>query len=509
MKLKISAVLFAPLLFSACADAALPEEARTESELIAPCDPVDLDLSLVIHDRPTLTAADFSLRRTIAAIRTTSGGAATTNALLLNTITSGLALQSTTQPESGLPLPLSPRNAEAALTGSQLLNEMQPIALFNRFDLAAADGTTCGEYRIIYGRYPNSTFQRYLLIFESALPNPTPQLGVEGCRPVAEFWHSLSDPALTVTQRAQRLATFYYSGGNGFSPVVTHANYGAPFGQIRANMFLQIPWQLREWRTSFNRSRQPVFVPDTVKDNPLAELYNETSSNPNAALFATEQAAFRGEFLDQRIMELLAPELNNTDTSACRVVFGTGAAFNTRFDEGQSVSQGNSDNPATIASNSFRNAITAELSAEPAFAGITNTQVLNRAGAMTCGGCHQFSNGVAIAPGVTWPASAGFVHANELGSSPPNVTPLSDLLTTCFLPARRTILENFVCAGSGNTSAAIDPSAVRVAAARSTLLNANESDAPAALAAFESAVLNARAIDRAKAGAFYEVRPPH
>ncbi|MGH8771026.1 MAG: hypothetical protein ACREV2_07570, partial [Burkholderiales bacterium] len=51
-----------------------------------------------------------------------------------------------------------------------------PVGLFNRFDVAAADGSHCGEYRIVYAKRSGVTspLQRNLLIFEAALPNPHP-----------------------------------------------------------------------------------------------------------------------------------------------------------------------------------------------------------------------------------------------------------------------------------------------------------------------------------------------
>jgi len=75
---------------------------------------------------------------------------------------------------------------------------------------------------------------------------------------------------------------------------------------------------------------------------------------------------------------------------------------------------------------------------------VTAEMVLNRAGALTCGGCHQFSVGREIAPGVTWPFSNGFVQVDEFGN-------LADALTQHFLPARKQQLEQFLCSNSVGT----------------------------------------------------------
>ena len=70
---------------------------------------------------------------------------------------------------------------------------MKPLAVFNRFDLAPADFAHCGEYRIVYGK-ENPAFapNRFLLIFEASVPNPDPDEGEAGCRPITEFWAGLS-----------------------------------------------------------------------------------------------------------------------------------------------------------------------------------------------------------------------------------------------------------------------------------------------------------------------------
>ena len=77
--------------------------------------------------------------------------------------------------------------------------------------------------------------------------------------------------------------------------------------------------------------------------------------------------------------------------------------------------------------------------------GLTAEHVLNRMGAMTCGGCHHFSNNREIAPGIRWPSSLGppsrgFVHIDENGA-------LSELLLKRFLPARAEITSKVA---SGN-----------------------------------------------------------
>ena len=62
---------------------------------------------------------------------------------------------------------------------------------------------------------------------------------------------------------------------------------------------------------------------------------------------------------------------------------------------------------------------------------------MNRAGTMTCGGCHDFSAGKELGNGATWPGkSFSFVHIDENGQ-------LSPLLKDFFIPRRVQIAQQF------------------------------------------------------------------
>lgn len=430
-----------------------PETATAIAPLNA-CNPISVEPSLVVRTQSIIGAADFSFNRTMTQIGATAGtGGFASAAALAQNLINPLNTSVFVQPESSLPIPADIRTAELALTGAGLVTQMRPIALFNRFDLAPADGSNCGEYRIVYGRYPNNTFTRFLLIFEAVLPNPTGTLS--GCQPVQQFWHDLADPVLTDAQRATMLADFYYVGLPGFGPVVNFDNYGSPLGQIRSNMFMMQPWQLREYRTAVDGGGIPVLVPDTDKDNPLAEFYNELSSNPNPSLFGSEHIAFRNDFFAQRLGNLTAAEhaaaANGTPIpTGCNLVNTIGAGFPNRFNEFQANSQNfvvANDEPSLLISSNFTFLINTAIAGDPALAGLNSNHVINRAGTVTCGGCHQFSVGDPIGPTTSWPgvAPGGFVHVSELGINPPAVAPLSPALTSCFLPGRAAIMHDFLC----------------------------------------------------------------
>jgi hypothetical protein len=357
-----------------------------------------------------------------------------------------------------------------------------PVGLFNRLDLAPQDWSNCGEHRIVYSfkaPIPNAGApdSRFFLIFEARVDNASPQkLGFEGCRAVAKFWRDLSDEN-DASKRAARLEEFYYQGAPGVSgPVVQAKNYGGPLGQVRGNMFVNAPgnfkWELREWIVINSGAPTPVsFTPVTVKENPLAEFYSD-AIGPNTLdvpLETTERTEFQKQFKGTFLTRLVepdvvrqfltmgqsgyVPELDPKNTSfdpnkyKIDILNRVGARFDNRFNEFQSVSQGNEDDPKTIADTVgpiFRSGISNALNAfviDPAQKP-TGENVLNRAGAITCGGCHQFAAnrpvGSVKGQSISWPLSAGFVHITE------NST-LSAALTDAFLPFRADRLGEAVC----------------------------------------------------------------
>jgi hypothetical protein len=410
---------------------------------------VNVDRSLFVHDQATLSLGDFSLRRTLETI---GQGGSTPETLLKELLVSN-AVVDRPQPLSGLVLPLDFRN-ESTLNPAKLLDatnlqqHLRPIALVNRLDLAPANAAYCGEHRIVYGRHQNGVAGRFFLIFEAALPNPHPELGIEGCRPVADFWASLGDAALfpTPASRAAALEQFYYQGLPGFEPVVLHAHYGSPFGQIRSNQFVNsAKWQLRQWRAGFDAGGAPALLVQPDGQTPLAQFFDSQFvpgpgefSDMQPGLFASERAAFQSDFLLNQIPLLAAPELAGTATSEFAIINGFGSNYPARFLEFQSDASDLDDVPSVKASTGFMSVVGA---AAPM--GLTGNDITNRVGTTECGGCHQFSNNNKIgklANGtiVNWPSSAGFVHVTEDGT-------LSQALTQFFLPARAAVLRRALC----------------------------------------------------------------
>jgi hypothetical protein len=383
------------------------------------------------------------------------------------------------------------RPVESALDPSKLLDPVDPtglvpIALVNRVDLAPSDWSDCGEYRIIYSfkaavpvnRVPPPPEGRFFLIFEGRLENASPKkLGIEGCRATANFWRDLTDQP-DERKRADRLEEFYYKGSKGTAgPVVQAKNYGSPIGQVRGNLGVFAPaerfkWVLREWIIVNSGQPTPAsFVSVTVKDNPLAELYSRgTPRTPLDPLTVFERSKFQEEFLNTSLGRLLSPDvirkflkpgqpgykpeldpdpnnhLFNIERYKIEILNAFGARFQNRFNEFQSVANGPEDNPeekAGVGSELRRNIESKLLQfvIDP-LQKPSAREVLNRAGALTCGGCHEFTNfksiGQVRGTPIKWPGSGGFVHIEEDGR-------LSKALTDVFLPYRKDRLGETVC----------------------------------------------------------------
>jgi hypothetical protein len=397
--------------------------------------------------------------------------------------------------------------------GNPVLVGMKPLALFNRFDLAPADWRNCGEYRIVYA-LPDAGFQkRFLMIFEASLPNPgfiegNPDGSAAGCRPIAEFWATLSSDPSKKIENAKNLYEIYYTGRAGVTaktspenpsdlkPIVSFRNYGGDGGrgQVRANIFFDGGWQLREWLTQLNvssRGSALAFVPETVKDNPIAELYLDDISGTKLAQsniaasvnglhrdfiehFATvvQDSLFveRSKKYREQAKEIASYDVADVTTDKLMVTTLSLNASN-RFNEFQSVSnpvtQKNLDEPSKLAGPKLRNTLEF-LFRTPGLANPANERglsqqsldiMLNRAEAGTCAGCHQTSprDGLTVRPAmvkikvetkdgktvetvVEWPdvAEGGFVHVREDRL-------LSPALEDHFLPVRRYLMGRFLC----------------------------------------------------------------
>lgn len=461
---------------------------------------VDIHRTLFVHDAATLTAGNFGLRRTLQKLATdvsASVPGTTPESIFrqfmdtqndtVNQVTPGKPHCNDADGKiNGFPFNKCPRpeGGEAVGTNADVAaridNDYKPIALVNRIDLADKGWRNCGEHRVVYGR--NNGGAKNLVIFEAVLPNPKPGCR-SGCRDVIEFWLDLSsDP--NPASRAAKLQTFYFTGLPGFQPVVLTSHYssgvssvygGSGSGQIRTNQFLfrtgmgQGPWTLKEFKTFLGcagKACEYDILPNTVKVNPYGLLWNRDVATgavvpalPPANVYATPIAGlatlatnFQADVLAQVTIDRLAnPDLNSV-------------SYEVKQDKDGAESQSQApvidqyrNQFASAADATFRTSLDAV--ALPF--GLTGAQVVSRATANSCAGCH-LPNGFgltapnAVGPGMSWPSALAFVHvdtpptvslAAEPGFDPAqfggNVQGfnISPALLTSFLPARRT---NFV-----------------------------------------------------------------
>ena len=219
--------------------------------------------SLIERNEAALTAFDVATTLTrIASNGGVVGGTAWHDAIFKNTA------RSTSFPNeagpfcdsAGLPGRINdfivgcPGNA-APLVGK--VASWEGLSVANRFDLAPEGGENCGEARASFYLPPGTvtTPLRSFMIFESVLPNPKPQLGLDGCRAVQAFWAGLSiisDPAT----RGAKLAQAFYTGepsltAAGFKPFFTFENFGPGKGRVRIATQGGSPfplWDFREFR---------------------------------------------------------------------------------------------------------------------------------------------------------------------------------------------------------------------------------------------------------------------
>jgi hypothetical protein len=326
-----------------------------------------------------------------------------------------------------------------------------PIGLFNRFDLAPADGSHCGEHRIVYARRSGITanLNRNLIIFEAILPNPKPKQGLKGCASIVKFWADLTNES-DVTRRADALEDFYFNGLTQVGPVVHVNNFGnnaLGAGQVRTNQFMMTVgtpkiWSLREFkllRTCAGSTCTLAMVPVTTKGNPYGPLFSPTGTHPGTADF---QEHMRGQ-----VAGLAA-------SSVTDFAFEVPDTFNTG--QSQAAGENNYVDHFGTAPSQLQQDIEAAL---PAGSGLTAANIVARAQTQSCAGCHRLSQnpnpsgiGAPLPPaplggGLVWPASLGFTHVTEQQTETVDgVTRylISPALVDVFLPKRKQILDDYL-----------------------------------------------------------------
>lgn len=460
---------------------------------------IDPHRSLFVHDAATLGAGNFSLMRTLQKL---SGDVAasvptiTPQAIFrqlwdtqndaASAVTAGNPHCSDNDGKLGVyPFNKCPRaeGDEAKGTDADITARMsgyQPIGLVNRLDLAAAGWKNCGEHRIVYGKSGGGVAKNFI-IFEAVLPNPKPGCR-SGCRDVIDFWLDLSADPLPAS-RATKLENFFYNGLPGFAPVVHTSHYSSGVGsiygasgsgQVRTNQFLSNataglgPWTLKEFKTLLSCAGGVCdydLFPISVKGNPYGVLWSKDVANGGAPSpvpanpFATPiagLAALAATFQNSVVAQVTLARLANPDINS--IHYEVKADKNSAESQSQGPTIDHYRNQFNAAADAaFRTSLNA---AAGAF-GLSGEQVVNRALATSCAGCHLptgfgLTGPNAIGPGMSWPQALSFVH-NDIQQRPfgpadgfdpaqfagnANAFDISPALLSTFLPARRTTLAS-------------------------------------------------------------------
>jgi hypothetical protein len=316
-----------------------------------------------------------------------------------------------------------------------------PTAVVNRLDLAPADGSNCGQQRVIFA---NNAQNRMFTIFEAQIPNPHPECGIDACRPIAEFWGGLRDIA-DAKERGLRLLAAFMTGvpelaAAGFRPFLSLPNLSVGTGNVRTNNFDEGIWTLRQFKLMSDPEGQSRVVPFPVSEAPHGDLWNDTSTLPAGA-------QCRSSFLSA-VSQLLSSdpaEMGFVVDSEC-----LDSESENNFSEDYASSMDNG-------SGAFRNQLADRLVGT----GLSPEDIATRARfAGSCIGCHEEATGSNLGNGVSAPFSNGFVHVDEFSTEDcgdgTTCFRISPALRDVFLPRRQRALTDLLNRPSFCGSTAVD-----------------------------------------------------
>jgi hypothetical protein len=309
-----------------------------------------------------------------------------------------------------------------------------PIGMTNRFDQANA--AQCGQYRLIYANRNLTSSEVFHVIFEAEMPNPRPELGLLGCRPVAQFWADLSHVDAADARRAQ-LETFFYEGIDGFPPAI-HADHlhrnQAGIRTLQLTMPRNFPhfYQFRLVR----EDGKLVMKPDVLEDTVLAKLIDPVA------------------YPDERGKRFRQFFLGNLKTLTARDANLYHIKWPKEFQIADVKPKNEQIYPLNVAWFSARQtpdgkAFEAEIAAELQRLGstITPTQLVDRAETRNCVGCHFGGPGLEVGEGVEFPpALDALSHVSEQNATATDYV-LSPAMKDVFIPHRMKILTEFLLTG--------------------------------------------------------------
>jgi hypothetical protein len=440
------------LLLSGVAIVLLAGAARRR--VVAPVLPLNARRSLVVTDQAILDG--FSFERVMNAVVARSGTRTTAIRLYQQLFDTQNAKPGLVAPDAahcddfivagktvfnGLPRRCPTDEGALATTDPFANSDHIPLGLINRFDLAPADGSNCGQYRIIFAKKSDAAFRRLHFIFEAVLPNPTPSAGIAGCRPVAQFWADLSNVD-SISERRARLDRFFFTGLDGFDPVIDPEHFSAASGGgIRTMHNSNAPLGNRFYQFRLaKRGDQLIAEPDVLENMPLGHFFDATYDTPTARRFRdafvanVRNLAIQDENLSFMNIprEFLLAE-SNPGQSELDVVFEI-PFVRSQF---------------TLEGLVFSTRISAELL--KAGSKLSPTEVVTRANHLSCTGCHFFRGNVGE-DGLSAPISVEFYQQisesfTEAGEAGPRFA-ISKTMRAVFIPHRMEVLRNFLNSGT-------------------------------------------------------------
>jgi hypothetical protein len=311
------------------------------------------------------------------------------------------------------------------------MNNFFATAFVNRIDLAPANGAHCGQQRMIFA---NSSRGRTFMILEAQIPNPQPELGIDGCRPLAQFWlDQNNEPNAKV--RGQRLAQAFLQGGVngltefGFGPFYTAENLTVGSGQIRTNQFDSKPWTLREFKLALDGDTLSA-IPFPTAESPNGQLWNETNPLP------------QGEACRENFLGALDGVLTNDMSIMSFIVDSACKDGESREDTSENYARELGSSPG------FRSQLEERLLSVGSK--LSPEDVANRARfSGSCIGCHNEASGASLGDGVFAPFSNDFPQVVEFSQPCGNgetgdCFTKSNALNTVFLPGRLAVLSNLL-----------------------------------------------------------------
>lgn len=319
-----------------------------------------------------------------------------------------------------------------------------PIGITNRFDQTPADGSNCGEYRVIYARKASTSAEMLHIIFEGVLPNPDPQRSLSACKPAAQFWADLSRVDSLVDRRAA-IEGFFFDGLPGFEPVIHPDHYGKDGGRVRTSQGGGNSLRFYQFELATDckgGSCRLLMTPAGLENFTNGILFDGNNTSDRARRF---RDAFVGQAAslavrDVNLYSMSIPReflMHESDPGTSPPAF----IYDGPFTRGTSTPDGKD----------FSDRIAAELSR--AGSTLTPLQVINRAETLGCVGCHGLSG--SVGEGVNFPSSIDNAnHISDLAKSmtdgeggPATRFGVSAAVRDVFVPHRMEILRDFLLSG--------------------------------------------------------------